>query len=759
MKISSTHYYIYIAMLAAMSASCADQEQFIAEAPTRVAQEQKPKRCQGIGYGFNASGSIVNTIFISKEPVIDLDKVFEIIQGQDKEQDKELYIQLFSDEARHYTDLDIYTGSTLQEISSQETRETFDDKTFLGFGKYYHSLEDLQTYKSHENIISKLQIKHIVRSLNIDMGIVDYLLAKEDLSILSKEFLKSVDELCKAANGEANNVDKDMAIAFCEKWGTHLVTMANLGGIVDYTLIIERDSCYNSKEVTSWIGEKAFGISVNESLHSQIHQDQDNSNQIQYRSWLEANGGDSTLIEELKEKGKTDNESNTLGNLNIELSSSFKNWVKSINDKNSGNDNTVIVSGKMVPYYQLFTNPAKRSILVEVFKRYLNETAPGSEQAEPVYGYIDVVEDGSFVNKEPCVYIAEDKSCLICTEYVPAIRPDRPCVVAYPLIACDGKMNETVLRAFFDSGYFLGDEDHRPGEVKWYGNDSHYEPSDSLCYNSPSDSIQSLFDKNTKSLKRIYTYWNNVRPLPNSTNELNGNAGSQMKDDLVVKKITLLKDGDVEYAKVGGSVFSRKPVKFDADKVTEKLNEWRKIYGNLGADCSLEYKDQSSLYHYLIEGGNMVNAIIDPSQTLSGREKRCLIVNNNVNSYGVMDQLPTDKETYGLARFLNGRSDIMFDTYYQEDGSNMLGLLWPKGYRAISTHPETNPEWQQLDDQALLILSTNAGPNDTKVIRAMRLGRSGTCYPFDYDEYVSSFNYSSSDYYRYAPLFFVKRTY
>lgn len=756
MKNSSTHYYIYIAMLAAMSAGCADEEMYIAEAPIRIDQVQSLKRSQGIGYGFDASGSIIESEYFTENPVIDLAKMQEKYGalGQDEKLDIELYNQLFSDEARYYTDLDIYTGSTLKEISAQETREVFDDDTFLGFGSYYMKRENFNQYKLHEDIVSKLQIKHIVRSCDIDMGIVDYFLSKGDSSVLCGEFLASVNTLCKDLKG-IQNVTYEMVSPFCQKWGTHLVSMANLGGIMDYTLIIERDSCYNSKEVTSWIGEKAFGISVNESLHSQIHQTLENSNQIKFSSWLDANGGNKSLLRELKNIGTT-TDKKTIKELDTDLSSKFEEWVKSINDKSDESDNTVIVSGRMIPYYQLFTDLERRSILVKVFKAYLNKTAPASELDEPKYGYIDVVKNSKSVIQEPCVYIAEDSSCIICTEYVPAIRPDRPCMVAYPLIVCnDQKVGErTKRRAFFDSGYFLGDKDHRPGKVKWYGNDSHYEPSDSLWWDSPSESISSLFDRNTYSLKRIYTYWNNVHPLPDPTKKSNEGTEDEPKE----KTIGKLQDGGMEYAKVGGTVYSRKPVTFDENEILTVTGNLEKAYGsefsNFLNKITIEYVEDEEfdrellLRHYLIEGGNMPQAT-----------NRLTIVNNNLNLYGVMDQLPMVEETYGLARFLGGRTDIVFDAY-SKDGGNMLGLLWPKGYRAISKNPDpNNPSWLKLDDQALLILSTTAGPNNTKEIRAMRLGRSGMCYPFDYEEYVSSFNYSSSDYYRYAPLFFVKRTY
>jgi hypothetical protein len=94
---------------------------------------------------------------------------------------------------------------------------------------------------------------------------------------------------------------------------------------------------------------------------------------------------------------------------------------------------------------------------------------------------------------------------------------------------------------------------------------------------------------------------------------------------------------------------------------------------------------------------------------------------------------------------------IFYDHTY-DDNRNMLGLDWPTGYWVIS-HPlqleqQKDDTPAQNDGQGMPILT-----NDVGQARIMRLSGSGTDLLLEYPEYVSSFNYSNQQFFKYFPLY------
>jgi hypothetical protein len=85
--------------------------------------------------------------------------------------------------------------------------------------------------------------------------------------------------------------------------------------------------------------------------------------------------------------------------------------------------------------YELFEDLTTRRALRKAYEMYLKKEAPEKEVDEPPYGVMPV--KGNYGQDVRVAMVDSSKSCIICQEYVPSIRSDKPCIVAYPLIRGD----------------------------------------------------------------------------------------------------------------------------------------------------------------------------------------------------------------------------------------------------------------------------------------------------------------------------------
>ena len=122
-----------------------------------------------------------------------------------------------------------------------------------------------------------------------------------------------------------------------------------------------------------------------------------------------------------------------------------------------------------------------------------------------------------------------------------------------------------------------------------------------------------------------------------------------------------------------------------------------------------------------------------------------------MKAFDLKDYLPSVQQSKSITKMLGNRMSIFYDHTY-DDNRNMLGLDWPTGYWVIS-HPlqleqQKDDTPAQNDGQGMPILT-----NDVGQARIMRLSGSGTDLLLEYPEYVSSFNYSNQQFFKYFPLY------
>ena len=682
-------------------------------------------KMQRLGYAFNAAGNVMNDSSFSDNPIINMDRLMaaEATCGV-----------IVNSERRHYTSMDVFSANTLQELGNSETKYTIDGSDAMGCGKYFRENTIFTNIKWHNSYKAHVFIKHIMATKTIDVGILRYLKLDNLNSaenVLEEEFRNAVAELVK---GGESGLTEEKATAFSEKYGTHLVVSSNLGGMIELQMEIERDSCVDKEYTTQQVTEIILGEKVTKTTNSKVIE-RITKNTVQYHGQVNVKGGNKADCDKLHRTfDQTKAEAVKIGD------GDYYGWANNVSIE-PDNYNASFVSGRFVPLYELFENADTRVILRKVYEMYMKKEASTQEIYEPDYGIMPVKG-----NYGPDVRVASqgtDKACIICQEYVPSIRSDKPCIVAYPLI----RGIDNNVRPYLYAGLFIGDESHRPGRVIWEGSASVYTPSDSIFFESDSTAIHELFDPDTHALRNVYFYWNAVHATPCPTKE----EAPKAYATTVFKAQPEPLSSATTFAKVASTFWSVRPVEMKNDSL---LKYWQgdTAFVQFARD---KYKDyggvlyKSGNYNFcLVDGGDNIKRVGNVTDDNEGNKQWIDAVSQSVKAIGLNEWLPSVEESKSITKMLGNRMSIFYSHAY--DGRNMLGLDWPTGYWVISHPSQTsmavNPT--QNDGQGMPVLTNDAGQ-----ARIMRLSGSGTDLLLEYPEYVRSFNYSDQVFFKFFPIY------
>ena len=685
-------------------------------------------KLQRLGYGYNAAGNVMDDSSFSTKPVINMDLIYAAEKS---------YGPIVSSERRHYTSMDIFSGSTLQELGHAETKYTIDDSEAIGSGKYYRNSKTFDTIKFHNSYKAHMFIKHVMATKTIDVGMMRCL-KLDDLehsdNILDAEFRKALTELVK---GGASAVDTVKAAKFSEKYGTHLVVSSNLGGMIELQMQINRDSCVDREYTTQQVSEVVLGKMVTKNNPSKMIK-QMSTHSIQYEGQIKVKGGSSEYDKILH---KTFDEKRAA---EVKIADGdYYGWAGSISIT-PDNYNASFVSGRFVPLYELFEDNDTRRVLRKVYEMYLKKEAPLPEILEPAYGSLTV--KGNYGPDVRVARMGNNKSAILCQEYVPSIRSDKPCIVAYPLLR-DIKNKE---RPFLYSGLFIGDESHRPGRVIWEGSSSVYIPSDSIFAESDSAAIRDLFDPQTHALRKVYFYWNAVHPQPCPTKK---GLVPEYTTTIFKAQPTPLAESTT-FAKVASTFWSVRPVVLKTDDNSGIAKYWNddkdfKVFKSdrYNTNGGVMYKDNQ--YHYcLLDGGDNMQKAPQQTDDRYANKRWTAAVSLSMNALGLSGYLPSVERSKSITKMLGNRMSIFYSHEY-DDHRNMLGLDWPTGYYVIS-HPSqddaASPE--KNDGQGMPIVTDDVGQ-----VTILRLSGSGTDLLLEYPNYVRAFNYSDQMYFKFFPIY------
>ena len=682
---------------------------------------------QRLGFAYNAAGNVMDDGSFSTKPVVNMDRL------KDAEKD---YGLIINTERRYYTSMDIFSGNTLQELGHRETKYTINDDSEIGSGKYYRENKIFDSIVFHNSYKAHMFVKHVMATSTIDVGILRCLKLdslNNDQSVLETEFRHDVAELVK--NGEGG-VTEASATAFSEKYGTHLVVSSNLGGMIELQMQLNSDSCVDKEYSTQQVIEVVLGKQVVKTTNSQVIK-QIAKRTVQYKGQINVKGGrteDCAILHRTFDNEKA---------ADVRISDGdYYAWATNVSiDPDPQKYNATFTGGRFLPLYELFEDAETRKALRAAYQLYLKKEAPSQEVYEPPYGIMPV--KGNF---GPDVRVAKTdkgtKSCIICEEYVPSIRSDKPCVVAYPLIrGKDGNV-----RPFFYSGLFVGDESHRPGRVIWEGSASLYVPSDSIFFESDSVHIRNLFDPETHALKNVYFYWNAIHPQPCPTKKEQPapytTSVYSIQPDALAESTT--------FAKVASTFWSINPVHVKTDGLSNYWDEdnlFKSFKQERYGDYDGVLFKNGKYYYCLLDGGDNIKRGDTFADDADANKQWISAVSKSMKSMGLNDYLPNVEEAKSITKMLGNRMSIFYT--HEFDGRNMLGLDWPTGYW-VRSHPgkDMAADFTQNDGQGMPLIT-----NDEGQARILRLSGSGTDLMLEYPEYVKAFNYSDQTFYKFFPIY------
>ena len=712
--------------------SCSDDmltdEEVTTNAPlSRRAFSDDQIKVQRLGYAYNAAGNVMDDSSFTASPIINMDRL-KAAEAK--------YGLIISSERRHYTSLDIFSGNTLQEVGHSETKYTVDDIGVAGCGVYFRKNSIFSETRFTSSYKAHMFVKHIMATMTIDVGMLHCMaldsLDKAD-NVLETDFRQAVKELVQV--GEAS-VDTTKATEFSEKYGTHLVVSSNLGGMIELQMQINRDSCVDKEYTTQQVIEDVVGQQVVKTSKPMNLKETVRKNTVEYEGAINVKGGTQEHCDALHRTfDHKDAVAKKIGDAD------YSSWASNISIE-PDSYNAAFVSGRFLPYYQLFEDSITRKVLRKVYELYLKKEAPTKEQYEPVYGVMPV--EGNYGPDVRVATVDNNKACIICEEYVPSIRSDKPCVVAYPLIR--GKDDKS--RPFFYTGLFVGDESHRPGRVIWQGSASTYIPSDSIFAESPSTAISELFDPNTHALKNVYIYWNAVHALPCPTKR-DEEPKNYTTTVFSINPASLAES--TTFAKVASTFWSTRPVVPKTDSLKaywdgdSRFPEFAKIRNK--TNDGVLYKTDNYCYS-LLDGGDNIKRATQPDDDPDATKRWIEAVSRSMKAIGLNDYLPNVEQSKSITRMLGNRMSLFYNRL--SNGRNMLGLDWPTGYWVISDPSQQTmaivPE--QNDGQGIPIVT-----NDEGEARILRLSGSGTDLLLDYPEYVKAFNYSDQVFFKFFPIF------
>lgn len=242
--------------------------------------------------------------------------------------------------------------------------------------------------------------------------------------------------------------------ALIRDYGTHVVMNSRLGGRIRQSMAVDISEVKGSYDINAFAKASYGGVFVSGSAEVKDEfkkSYEQNKSSVDIR--LSTLGGNTTIGIDLGMQGGFTHE-------NVEK------WIESVNGSNS----RLIGFGSKAlrPLYEL-VDRAKYPERYEEMKTYM-EGVDGKGISKDFDSYscgtttrIKVPQfnsDDSNATLVKGIYLGGQKVGIICEEFIPIINMKNRVKVVYPIISNKVRYN---------LGFFLGDDNHRPGRVSWDG--------------------------------------------------------------------------------------------------------------------------------------------------------------------------------------------------------------------------------------------------------------------------------------------------
>ena len=369
-------------------------------------------------------------------------------------------------------DFTITNSWSLQEMSSRLTQEMVSTTKFLGVKKTTRRYKEVATKDVREQACVYARLQKTVATRSIDDGAIRYLvnLPSSELPYglpFTSEFKQAYDAIVNSSGEEQTKAIQ----AMLDKFGTHLVTEASVGCMMDMTLTFEKSESYDLESEAEQKSRSIFGRSSGNSSSSKTEHmtcNINNSNCIQIF------GGSAQTRNDLENQVKTLTNASQLSPALVEA------WMSSVSVGmlKDHRENLEVIDFHFIPIWELFTDPKISGSIQQEVMDMANRSDCSFTAAElsidnyeidltnPALTNFGTGSDASLVRLARVNDKDKTPILEICQEYVPKICSDRRINVFYPIFAGqtrigqglfpgDGQGNPPAMLTFSDGDGFV----------------------------------------------------------------------------------------------------------------------------------------------------------------------------------------------------------------------------------------------------------------------------------------------------------------
>ena len=423
-----------------------------------------------VGWGFDAYQEFQSSTSV-KGKVIDERALVDF--------DSDTTFNSYQESVRGRQSFEVFSAHSLQEMSNVLTKQVDKSVNFLFFKETTKRLQQVTNNSHDEHLYAYARLTKTVASKSMDNGVLEYLLDKGVTSIFTDEFKTLYDSIMQAQGSERVSLIK----AMLNKFGTHVVTEASLGGMIDYVVTFDRQIISSLEASSEAHCGYFFGFkSKEESERINEHITSETNNKYA----ITIKGGKAELRDSLKSTVQNLDKGEQLNN------DLLQQWNASINSAALYNEaqrsDLDIVDFKIFPIWKMFTDSEVQGTVMQlVIEKGKDSDCSFTDEELGTDNYIftDIDQYDKFGTDEgstlvKAVYGIEQSGKTtplieVCNEYVPKIRSDKRITVFYPIK--DGRVR-------IGQGIFPGDgEGNPPAMLTFSGGDCFVNPINGYGYN------------------------------------------------------------------------------------------------------------------------------------------------------------------------------------------------------------------------------------------------------------------------------------
>lgn len=388
-----------------------------------------------VGYGYNMLIDFMDPKSVT-EPIFDYSRIVaaEVKWGT-----------IIGEEGRSLQELNIHSSYSIEEMSSWLSEQQSTETDILFSNKTVEKYKQVSEYELDQQTYGYSSLSKIVATRYVDEGKIESVIRQgEDI------FTDAFRELYDQVNTSPTD---DNVRQLVNRFGTHLVTYADLGGRLDY-MVNFRSEETSRESVEKYMkyknGKLQESKESNEAMHSIC-----SSGGLTFDIY----GGTERAIRDLQTNANT---ADRYGQVNQSL---LGNWLNSVSVKDPGS--VSLVRCHLQPIWQLFTNEGARARIIshilqlsyslggEVGAR-LQELGLDNYYRFSITDAMRTFKDDAGTTLVRLAYFDGIPKVEICNEYVPELRGDRRVTIFYPIY----KQQANIRR-----GVFPGDGENPPSEV------------------------------------------------------------------------------------------------------------------------------------------------------------------------------------------------------------------------------------------------------------------------------------------------------